>query len=149
MIEEHTVYLEIFVVTTFLVKIVCKIFFVGQWYPQKFIYTKKVLHGYNFTLSLVIIFFTRTHVLSIMYAMAAAIEHVHRRACCVHGYNVYREIWEATVGEILQVCIPLTPLESFREKRSDAADFGTMYFLYIPRCFSLLVAFALLDWLVL
>ena len=35
--------------------------------------------------------------------MASAIEHVHRRACCVHGYHVYCEIWEAAVGEVL-VC---------------------------------------------
>ena len=35
--------------------------------------------------------------------MASAIEHVHRRACCVRGYHVYCEIWEAAVGEVL-VC---------------------------------------------
>ena len=35
-----------------------------------------------------------------MHAMGAAIEHVHPRACCV---CCYREIWEAAVGEILQV----------------------------------------------
>ena len=24
-----------------------------------------------------------------------------KRACCVHSYHVYKEIWEAAVGEIL------------------------------------------------
>ena len=43
------------------------------------------------------------HQLLYKYAMVAAIEHVHQRVCCVHGYHVYCEIWEAAVDEVL-VC---------------------------------------------
>ena len=67
-------------------------------YFRGFIYTKKVLHGKNVTLSFVSIFYTRTHVRSIKYAMAAAIKRVYQRVCCVRGYHVYREIWVTTIG---------------------------------------------------
>ena len=25
----------------------------------------------------------------------------HGRVCCIHGYHIYKEIWEAAAGEVL------------------------------------------------
>ncbi len=77
----YTVYLEIIMVTNFRVKKI-----VGQRHPRKFIYTKIILH------------ILHVHMVLLLYTMASVIEHVHRRACCVWGYHVYCEIWEAAVG---------------------------------------------------
>ena len=87
-----TVYLEFFVITNFRVN-----FFRGSRVPTKIYLHKKVLHRNNFTLKSRHYFYMRMHVRSIKYTMAAAIEHVHRRACCVRAYHAYREMWEATV----------------------------------------------------
>ena len=93
-------------------------------FTQKKFYTEIILH-----LSLVIIF-TRVHTfnrsaINYIYVMAAAIEHVHRRACCVRSYHVYREqllVKYSRYADLMeQTVISLTPLESFRENEHDAA----------------------------
>ena len=89
----HTLYMEIFVMSKFHIKIIRVIFFSrGSGYPRKFIYTKKVLHGINFTLSS---FYTCTHIRLISYYTSTQggcnRTHTHGRAYCVHGYCVYRE----------------------------------------------------------
>ena len=99
--DTHNVYPEIFVI----------IFLVGRGYPRTFIYTQKFYRE-------IILHFTLTGSHHYMYAYAclidqllykyatvAVIEHIHRRGSCVSGYHFYYEIWEAAVGEVLQVRI--------------------------------------------
>ena len=81
-------------IANFCVNNFCVNFFRGSKnYLHEKSFTRK-----NVTLSFVIIFYMRTHIRSIKYAMAAAIKCVHQRACCVRGYHVYREIWVTTIG---------------------------------------------------
>ena len=102
----------------------------GRGYPRKKFYTEIILH---LVLIIITFFYMRTLVGSIsyytsIYVIAATIKHVHRRACCVRGYHVYREIgkqlfvkYSRYADPMERMVISLAPLESFRENGRDAA----------------------------